>query len=108
MIAKKSAGPAASTQVLVRLPVDLAERFAALVPSRKRSRYLVDLLRRELERESDELSSAAQLLSELESTSPEAEAEMRHWQEAALVQDPDEFDESEFERQFLEAQSKRR
>ena len=107
MIQKKSAVPGASTQVLVRLPEDLAEQFAALVPSRKRSRFLVDLLRRELERESAELSKAAQRLNELESNNTEANTELRDWQGARLVDDSDEFDAAEFERQFAEAQLKK-
>ena len=53
-------------QITLRLPKDLALRLAACTPSRKRNQFVVDLVRRELDRESRELEAAAQRLSELE------------------------------------------
>jgi hypothetical protein len=54
-------------QLLLRLPEDLSQRFAQLVPQRQRSRFLLDLLRAELDRESQALALAAKTLTELES-----------------------------------------
>ena len=53
-------------QISLRLPEDLAQRLAACTPSRKRNQFLVDLIRRELDRESRELEEAAKRLSSLE------------------------------------------
>jgi hypothetical protein len=53
-------------QISLRLPEDLAQRLAACTPSRKRNQFLVDLVRRELDRESRELEEAAKRLSSLE------------------------------------------
>ena len=53
-------------QFTLRLPEDLARRLAAAAPSRKRNQFVVDLVRRELDRESRELEEAAQRLSALE------------------------------------------
>ncbi len=53
-------------QITLRLPEDLAKRLAACTPSRKRNQFVVDLVRRELERESRELEEAAMRLSSLE------------------------------------------
>lgn len=53
-------------QITLRLPEDLARRLAACTPPRKRNQFLVDLVRREFDRESRELEEAAQRLSALE------------------------------------------
>ena len=50
----------------LRLPQDLAHRLAAHTPPRKRSQFVVELLRVELDRESRELQEAAMRLSSLE------------------------------------------
>ena len=97
--------PAGTVQVLVRLPEDLAARFACLVPSRKRSRFLVDLLRKELDRESQELSLAAKRLTELESQDRRAQSENQEWIDATLTSESDGLDVAEFERQFHAAQA---
>ena len=55
-------------QITLRLPHDLAQRLAANTPTRKRNQFVVDLVRRELDRESRELEEAAQSLSLLEQT----------------------------------------
>lgn len=94
-----------SKQVLVRLPDDLAERLASIVPSRKRSRFLVDLLRKELDRESQALSEAARRLTELEAQDKHLAKEQQLWSGASLVNEVDDFDHDEFERQLREAQS---
>ena len=78
-----------SKQVLVRLPEDIATRFAQLVPTRKRASYLVNLLRRELDRENSELEKAAQHLTQLESKDTALLAEDETWLNAPLHHDTD-------------------
>ena len=53
-------------QFTLRLAEDLARRLAAATPSRKRNQFVVDLVRRELDRESRELEEAAKRLSAME------------------------------------------
>ena len=53
----------------LRLPEDLARRLAASIPLGQRNQFVVDLVRRELDRESWELEEAAIRLSLLEKTS---------------------------------------
>ena len=94
-------------QVLVRLPDDLASRFAQVVAPRLRSRFLVELLRRELDRESSELTQAAIRLTELEAQDPQLLTEDGEWHNASLAADADEgFDAEVFERQYSEAQAR--
>ena len=101
-----SASPAKPQQLLLRLPDDLAQRFAQVVPSRQRSRFLLDLLRLELDRESLALAQAAKTLTELESAHPTLAAETAQWVEASLTTDDDaDFNAEEFERQFAQAQA---
>lgn len=80
-------------QITLRLPEDLARRLAACTPSRKRNQFVVDLVRRELDRESRELEEAAKRLSLLEQGHP---ADETGW----LALDDDaawgEFDEQRF------------
>lgn len=93
-------------QVLVRIPDDLAARFAQVVAPRQRSRFLIDLLRRELDRESRELAEAAQRLTQLEAKDPLLTAEVSEWLDAPLATDEDAgFDADTFERQYREAQA---
>jgi hypothetical protein len=79
--------------ITLRLPEDLARRLAACTPSRKRNQFVVDLVRRELDRESRELEEAARRLSLLEQAHS---ADESGW----LAQDDDaawgEFDEQRF------------
>ncbi|MDD5296909.1 MAG: hypothetical protein PHU46_08355 [Rhodocyclaceae bacterium] len=95
-----------SNQVLLRLPDDLATRFAQLVAPRQRGRFLLDLLRRELERESSELKEAAKHLTEIEAGNPVLAAEAGEWLESPLAADADDgFDAAVFESQYREAQA---
>ena len=94
-------------QLLLRLPSDLALRFAQVVPSRQRSRFLLNLLRNELDRESQSLASVARKLTASESGQPEILAESDPWIGASLTaQDDLQFDAAEFEREFAVAQAK--
>lgn len=94
-------------QLLLRLPEDLSQRFAQIVPQRQRSRFLLDLLRTELDRESQALTLAAKTLTELESMHPNLLAESAQWVSASLITDDDaNFDAQSFEREFTAAQTK--
>lgn len=94
-------------QVLLRLPEDLAARFAHVVPLRQRSRYLIDLLRRDLERESGELVQAAKRLTALEAKHPVMAAEQAAWLNQPLAADNDDgFDARTFEQQFKAARTR--
>jgi hypothetical protein len=96
-------------QILVRLPDDLASRFAHVVAPRQRSRFLVDLLRRELDRESAELAQAAVRLNEIEAKIPALGADAAEWVNATLIDEGDaDFDADVFMRQFKEAEPLRR
>ncbi len=98
-----------SQQLLLRLPDDLATRLAQLVAPRQRNRFMLDLLRRELDRDSAELAQAAMLLNQIEANSPLIVAENTEWINATLVDDEDAgFDPNVFERQFNEAQANRK
>ena len=93
-------------QLLLRMPDDLAQRFAQVVPSRQRSRFLLDLLRNELDRESLALAQTARTLTELEAGRPALMAETAVWVAASLVADDDaDFDAEAFEREFATAQA---
>jgi hypothetical protein len=93
-------------QVLVRVPDELAERWAQVVASRQRSGYLIALLRRELDKESNDLVLAAQRLNALESQDPMAAQDRDEWDGADLGHYTDDgFDEATFTRDFQEAQA---
>ena len=102
-----TASSAKPQQLLLRLPDDLAQRFAQLVPSRQRSRFLLNLLRNELDRESQALEQAAKTLTELESNQPTQAQETAQWIETSLTTDDDaDFNAEAFEREFAKAQAK--
>ncbi len=98
-------------QLLLRLPEDLSQRFAQVVPQRQRSRFLLDLLRTELDRESQALALAAKTLTELESKQSGTLNESAQWTSAMLTaestDDDAHFDAETFEREFAVAQAKR-
>jgi hypothetical protein len=94
-------------QVLVRVPDELAERWAQLVAPRQRSGYLIALLRRELDKESNDLVLAAQRLNALESQDSMATQDRDEWGGADLGHYTDDgFDEATFTRDFQAAQAK--
>jgi hypothetical protein len=98
---------APTQQLLLRLPNDLALRFSQVVPSRQRSRFLLTLLRNELDRESQNLANVAKKLTANEAGQPEILAESDLWIGASLAaQDDLHFDAAEFEREFALAQAK--
>ena len=80
-------------QITLRLPEDVARRLAACTPSRKRNQFLVDLVRRELDRESRELEEAAMRLSLLEKTPSTEDTEWLALDDDAVF---GEFDEKRF------------
>ena len=98
----------APRQVLLRLPDDVANRLARAVAPRKRNQFLVDLLRRELEREDAELVAACEAMNALEARDPEFAREGQEWVDAVLTEDDDDkFDREVFEREFAIAQAAR-
>jgi hypothetical protein len=106
-LANLSASVAKPQQLLLRMPDDLAQRFAQVVPSRQRSRFLLDLLRNELDRESLALAQAAKTLTELETDNPAVGDENAQWVAASLVGDDDpHFNAEAFEREFATAQAR--
>lgn len=96
-------------QMLLRLPEDLAVKLARVVPPRQRNRFLVDLVRQELEKEDAELVAACETMNAIEAAHPELLAETQEWLDADLSGsvddwDPD-FDRETFEREFAIAQA---
>ena len=88
-------------QLLLRLPDDLAQRFERVVPLRQRSRFILDLIRSELDRESDALAQAAKNLTTLESGQPAVAAESEQWIAASMTADDDAgFDPLRFDQEF--------
>lgn len=96
-------------QVLLRLPDDVASRLARAVPSRRRNQFLVDLVRRELDKEDQALMAACDAMNALEAQNPAFLQETRDWLEADLagsVQDWDPgFDAQTFSREAALAQT---
>ena len=98
-----------SRQILVRLPDDIAARLARAVAPRQRNRFVVDLLRRELEKEDAALIAACEAMNRFEATHLESVQETQQWLEADLVGaaddwDPD-FDAEKFSRDAAVAQA---
>ena len=81
-------------QITLRLPADLAARLAASTPPRKRNQFVVDLVRRELERESRELEEAALRLSSLEAAHASEDTDWLTFEDEVVS--GDEFDEKRF------------
>ena len=79
-------------QVLLRLPDDVANKLARAVPSRRRNQFLVDLVRRELEKEDQELVAACEAMNTLEAANPTLLDETRQWLETDLVGSVDDWD----------------
>ncbi len=97
-------------QVLLRLPDDVAAKLARAVPPRQRNKFLVDLVRQELEKEDAELVAACEAMNAIEAAHPELLVETQEWLDADLSGsvddwDPD-FDRDTFEREFAIAQAK--
>ena len=94
-------------QVLVRLPEDMATRFVQVVKPGQRNSYFLELLRRDLDRESNELAQAAQALTQLEAKDGALHKEDAAWLNASLLESDDDFDAAEFERQYQVAAQER-
>ncbi|MGJ7579663.1 hypothetical protein ACSFA3_05715 [Variovorax sp. RHLX14] len=99
-------------QVLLRLPEDLAARLNRAVPPRKRNKFLVDLVRRELEKEDAELIAACEAMNRMETANPGILAETDDWLNADLTGTADdwdtEFDAEKFSREAAIAQARRK
>ena len=68
-----------TSQILIRLPDDIASRFRAVVPARQRNKFVADLVRTALQRQEAELASVADQVNEDERTNPDLIAENRDW-----------------------------
>ena len=96
-------------QVLLRLPDDVAVRLARAVAPRKRNQFLIDLVRRELEKEDRALIDACEALNRMEAEHPALQAEAARWLETGL--DPSglsgdaEFDAGAFSRKAAQARA---
>ena len=100
-----SSHPAKPQQILLRLPSDLSQRFAQLVPQRQRSKFVLDLLRNALDKESAALEAAALQLSALEHGQTEVTQESQAWVNAHMAELSDDgFDAQLFESEWLQAQ----
>ena len=87
----------------------MAVKLARTVPPRKRNAFLVDLVRRELNLEDQQLIAACEAMNALEAADPEFAREGQEWVDADLTGsvddwDPD-FDRETFEREFEIAQA---
>ncbi len=106
MLAPNTSPP---TQVLLRLPDDVASRLARAVAPRKRNQFLIDLLRRELEKEDQALIAACEALNRMEAESPALRAETTEWLEAQLTASVDasdaDFDAEAFSRDAAKARA---
>lgn len=98
-------------QVLLRLPEDVATRLARAVPPRKRNQFLIDLVRRELDKEDEALVAACEGMNRLEAESAALQAEATEWLDAPLLPDADAldagFDADAFARDAAKAQAGR-
>ena len=102
-------------QVLLRLPDDLAAKLDRAVPPRQRNRYIVDLLKQDLqskqEAQSRMLAEAAERMNAMEAQYPELARETDEWVNADLTESVDawdpEFDRATFERERSEAKAAR-
>ena len=68
-----------TTQILIRLPEDVACRFRAVVPPRKRNQFVADLVRTALEHQEAALGRIAEQVNADERTNPALIAEDRDW-----------------------------
>ena len=96
-------------QVLLRLPDDVAAKLARAVAPRKRNQFLIDLVRRELDKEDQALIDACESLNRMEAAHPTLKAETTEWLEADLTASVDKsdsaFDAKAFSREAAQAQT---
>ena len=101
--------PPAPKQVLLRLPEDVAARLARAVPPRKRNQFLIELVRRELEKEDHALIEACEALNRMEAGNPELRSEATEWLDGDLSATVDQwdsgFDAETFSREAAQAQA---
>ena len=83
---------AAPRQVLLRLPEDVAARLARAVAPRRRNQFLVDLVRRELDKEDRALVDACEAMNRLEAADPALASEAAEWLDATLAPSADALD----------------
>ena len=67
-------------QILIRLPEDIAARLNAVVPPRKRNKFVADLVTTAIARHEENLGRIAAAVTEEERKSPKLRQEMREWE----------------------------
>ena len=96
-------------QVLLRLPDDVAAKLARAVAPRKRNQFLIDLVRRELDKGDQALIDACESLSRIEAADSALRAEAAEWLEADLAASVDksdsDFDAETFSREAGQTQA---
>ena len=104
-----TSNPPVPKQVLLRLPDDVAARLARAVPPRKRNQFLIDLVRRELEKEDQALVDTCKALNRMEAEDPALGAEATEWLDGELSATVDRwdpgFDAETFSREAAQAQA---
>ena len=71
-------------QILIRLPDDIALRLKAVVPPRKRNKFVADLVTAAIVHHEEKLGRIAAAVTEEERKSPKLRQETREW-EATLA-----------------------
>ena len=69
-----------SQQILIRLPEDIAARLKAVVPPRKRNKFVADLVTTAIVLHEEKLGRIAAAVTEEERKSPKLRVETREWE----------------------------
>ena len=67
-------------QILIRLPEDIAARLKAVVPPRKRNKFVADLVMAAIVHHEEKLGRIAAAVTEEERKSPKLREETRAWE----------------------------
>ena len=67
-------------QILIRLPEDIAARLKAVVPPRKRNKFVADLVTTAIVHHEEKLGRIAAAVTEEERKSPKLRKETHEWQ----------------------------
>ena len=67
-------------QILIRLPEDIAARLKAVVPPRKRNKFVADLVTNAIVHHEEKLGRIAAAVTEEERKSPKLRQETREWE----------------------------
>ena len=70
----------AHQQILIRLPEDIAARLRAVVPPRKRNKFVADLVATAIVHHEEKLGRIAAAVTEEERKNPKLRRETREWE----------------------------